>query len=77
MAPPPAIRIDVREMLCAQALAVVARAMERLHGAELADVLYNAQDVRRDLLIWAQDRGYTVEERSDSALRLWRVPRTP
>ena len=68
----PAISVDVRDMLCAQALAVVAQAMEGLKAAEAAEVLYNAEDVRRDLLVWAQDRGYPAREAGVRVLRIER-----
>ncbi len=72
MSATPAVSVDVREMLCAQALAVVAQAMERLKEVAAAEVLYNAEDVRRDLLAWAQDRGYPVREAGAGVLRIER-----
>ena len=57
---PPAA-VDVRDMLCAQALAVVARAVERAQGGPV-DVAYNTDDVRRDLTVWARERGLAVDE---------------
>ncbi len=56
--------VDVRDMVCAQALAVTAKALAGLPVGTPAAVLYNADDVRRDLLAWAGDRGYRVDERA-------------
>ena len=54
--------IDVRDMLCAQALAVVAQAMGRLRAGETRMVLQNTDDVRHDLLVWAREHGYSTHE---------------
>lgn len=56
----PATTVDVRDMVCAQALAVVAKALARLPSGATATLLYDTDDVRRDLLAWAAGRGYTV-----------------
>lgn len=65
-----AITIDVRDMVCAQALAIVAQAVERLPAGGLATILYNAPDVRQDLLLWARDRGCSIDEQTSGALHL-------
>ena len=62
MAEVPATTVDVRDMVCAQALAVVAKALARLPGGATATLLYDADDVRRDLLVWAAGRGYAAAE---------------
>ena len=49
--------VDVRDMLCAQALAVVGGALKRLAPGEPVVIQYNAADVREDLVRWAADRG--------------------
>ncbi len=54
--------VDVRDMLCAQALAVVARAMARLRAGETLTVMQNTDDVRHDLLVWARAHGYPTHE---------------
>ena len=69
--------VDVRDMLCAQALAAVARAVESLRGGQRLDILYNAEDVKRDLLVWAQDRGHAIRAVEDSRLRLERRRTSP
>ena len=63
---------DVRDMLCAQALAVVARAAARLAAGETLRVRYNAADVRRDLVLWAQERGYALAEPEPELLQFQR-----
>jgi hypothetical protein len=57
-------------MLCAQALAVVAQAAARLPRGGTLAIAYNTDDVRRDLLAWARDRGLAVEESSVGILHL-------
>ena len=56
----PQSTVDVRDMLCAQALSVVAQAAERLQLGEAFQILYDTDDVKRDLLAWAKDRGYAI-----------------
>ena len=57
MAVPLGSAVDVRDMLCAQALAIVSQRIERVavHGSVV--VQYNSDDVKRDLIIWATDQG--------------------
>ena len=64
--------IDVRDMLCAQALAVVAQAIIRLKVGESRDILFDADDVRHDLLVWAGERGYGIQEPTRGFMRLQR-----
>ncbi len=73
MGAPPAVRVDVRDMVCAQALAVVAHAMEHLRAGEALEVLYNAADVRQDLLVWAGERARTVQETAPGILQMQRA----
>ena len=62
--------IDVRDMLCAQALALVAQAAGRLADGEPIDILYSADDVRRDLVAWARERAYELRELCPGTIRL-------
>ena len=62
--------VDVRQMLCAQALALVARAMAPLEPGRALEVIYDTEDVRQDLLAWAQDRGYAIEQRGADRMAL-------
>ena len=64
--------VDVRDMLCAQALAVVASALEGLVPGTGVDVLYNAEDVKHDLIVWGQDRGHLVEVTGPARLAIQR-----
>ena len=61
--------VDVRDMLCAQALAVVARAMKPLRTGDALEVRYNAQDVKQDLLVWAKGVGHPANESGPTTLR--------
>ena len=64
--------VDVREMLCAQALAIVAQAAARLQSGQALDILYDAQDVKQDLRMWAKERSFQVDEPATDRLRLSR-----
>jgi len=55
-------------MLCAQALALVAQAVERLRLGEQLHVLLDAEDVRHDLLVWARERGHGMRVEDASVL---------
>ena len=68
----PPVTVDVRDMLCAQALALVAQAVARGTAAGEFVVRYNAEDVQRDLLVWAQERGYPARVDGTGALRILR-----
>ena len=61
---------DVRDMTCAQALAVVAKAAAQLANGQVLDVRYNADDVKRDVLVWARERGHRVQDTSPGLLTL-------
>ena len=62
--------VDVRDMLCAQALALVAQAVAKLHSGEALAVRYNTEDVRHDLLVWAREQGCGVRERGSGLIQL-------
>ena len=72
MAPPLTQTVDVRDMVCAQALALVARAMRRLRVGVRLRVLYNAEDVKRDVLVWAKDGGHLAADEAPSVLQIAR-----
>ena len=62
--------VDVSDMLCAQALALVAQALSRVTPGEALAVRYTTQDVKQDLLIWADRLGHRVSEPEPSILRI-------
>ena len=64
--------VDVRDMLCAQALALVAKALGPLPPGHALDVTFNADDVKRDLLAWAGHQGYAAADLGGGRLRLTR-----
>ena len=66
---PPAT-VDVTDMLCVQALAVVAEAMRARAANERLKVIFNSESVRQDLLVWARTLGHRIEERGGSLLIL-------
>ena len=67
---PAARTVDVRDMLCAQALAVVAKAMAPLPSGTWATVRYTTDDGKRDLVVWAKERGYGIGETADAAVHI-------
>ena len=62
--------LDVRDMLCAQALAQVSRAASALPRGASLRIRYNAEDVRRDLVAWARDRRYALDPDGEGTARL-------
>ena len=62
--------VDVRDMLCAQALAVVDESLKRCQPGETITIRYNASDVKQDLLIWASRLGHPVVEVAPDTLRI-------
>lgn len=64
--------VDVRDMLCAQALARVAQAMAPLSVGQALAVCYNAEDVKRDTLAWANEQGHGIRDASDTTLEITR-----
>ncbi len=65
-----AATIDVRDMLCAQALALVAQAVGRLGCGQAVEVRCNAEDVRRDLSAWAADQGHGLIQVDREVVRI-------
>ena len=72
MTAPQTATVDVRDMLCAQALAVVAQALDRAPVDEGVSVSYNAEDVHRDLLAWAAEQGCLIHEEGPVVLHIRR-----
>jgi TusA-related sulfurtransferase len=64
--------VDVSDMLCAQALALVARAVAQAPPGGAVDVRYTTQDVKQDLLIWSKELGHAVSEPEPALLRIER-----
>ena len=73
MAEAATLRLDVRDMLCAQALAAVDRACAPLAVGTSLEIVCNAADVRDDLLVWAREMGHPVMKTADDAgeTHLW------
>ena len=68
----PSPPVDVSDMLCAQALAVVAQALRQAAPGASIEVTFNADDVRRDLLIWAREQGHHAAPAGPARLRIQR-----
>ena len=62
--------INVCEMTCTQALAVVAKAADKLAPGETLDVRFSTEDVRSDLITWALHKGLGVQDAAKELLRL-------
>ena len=60
MGEPPPVRVDVRDMQCAQALAQAGVAMKGLVPGAMLELICNAEDVQHDLLVWAKELHYPV-----------------
>ena len=60
--------VDVRDMLCAQALAQIARAVSALDVGKRVRVRFNAEDVERDIISWVVARGHKVEGKEAETL---------
>lgn len=71
----PDVVIEVQDMLCAQALAVVAQAASRLQLNQGLLIYYNSKDVGEDLLAWAHTRGYLTD--SSNAHIMFLTRRSP
>ena len=67
-----AATVDVRDMLCAQALAQVAKAAGQLAPGAALRVAFNRDDVAHDLDAWVAGRGYQVVERAAGSLTFHR-----
>lgn len=70
MGTPPRVVVDVRDMLCAQALAAVAQALAPLQPGDAVEIRHNAEDVKRDLLVFAKDRSHAALVTGPDALRI-------
>ena len=77
MTAPRVVTVDVQDMVCAQALAVVAAAMARVQPGDLLDVRCNADDVHRDLIAWARHAGHALRELDDRRLHITRRAEEP
>ena len=66
------LTVDVRDMQCSQALAQAAQAMQGLTRGAILELTCNAEDVRRDLVAWAQQVRHQVvgEDTHDGDTRL-------
>ena len=73
MSEPSAKHVDVRDMLCAQALALVAKAIALITMDGSIEVRLNSKDVRQDLQVWASDKGYLIREISSQELIIKRT----
>ena len=64
--------IDVRDMLCAQAIMVTTKAATPLAPGTVFDVVCNAADVQQDLLLWAKEVAFAVLDvaEHEDAIRL-------
>ena len=62
--------VNVHDMSCAQALALVAKAADALRPSESLEVQFSTEDVRSDLIIWALSKGFVVQDAAKELLRL-------
>ena len=62
--------VNVRDMTCAQALTLVAKAAVKLPPGEALDVQFSTEDVRSDLITWALTKGFGVQDAAKEQLRV-------
>ena len=66
--------LDVRDMLCAQALAQAGQAMRHVESGGTLEILCNAAEVKNDLVAWAAHTGHRVisldDDGEDQRLRI-------
>ena len=66
-----AASVDVRDMLCAQAIQVAWKAARALPVGAVLETVCNAQDVKEDLIIWARELGYQLLAEETRADEIW------
>ena len=64
--------LDVQDMLCAQALAVVAQAVTDIAAGASVLIRYNSEDVKRDLRVWAAEQGHAGRDTPEGLLEIAR-----
>ena len=55
-----ALALDVKDLLCAQALMVVMKGVKEIASGGTLDITFNTDDVKRDLMTWAKELGHTI-----------------
>ena len=60
--------VDVQNLLCAQALMVVMKAVKALTPGGTLEITFNSADVQRDLTTWATELGHAVVSVEDRDL---------
>ena len=55
-----ALALDVRNLLCAQALMAVMKGVKAIESGGTLEVTFNSDDVKRDLVTWATELGHHV-----------------
>ena len=59
--------VDVRNMLCAQALMLIMHAVRDLPAGSVLEVRYNKRNVHRDLAAWAEVMEHEIESVDEPA----------
>ena len=60
--------LDVRDLLCAQALMVVMKGMKEIEPGGTLEIIFNSDDVQRDLVTWATELGHAVVSADEQGL---------
>lgn len=63
------LTLDVKGLLCAQALMVVMKGIKEIDAGGTLDVTFNSDDVKRDLVTWATELGHAVISVDDQDLQ--------
>lgn len=61
------LALDVRDLLCAQALMAVMKGVKEIEPGGTLEIAFNKDDVRRDLVTWATELGHQVVSVDEAA----------
>ena len=63
------LALDVKDLLCAQALMVVMKGIKEVESGGTLEITFNSDDVQRDLVTWATELGHDVVSVDDRDLQ--------
>ena len=63
------LALDVRDLLCAQALMAAMKGIKEIEPGGTLEITFNSDDVKRDLVTWATELGHAVVSVDDHDLK--------
>ena len=63
------LALDVKDLLCAQALMVVMKAVKEIDAGGTLEITFNSEDVKRDLVTWATELGHAIVSVDDQDMQ--------